>query len=256
MEVHHHAHTPRRKWTHYFWEFLMLFLAVFCGFLAEYKLEQMIERHREHQFAESLSNDLKADIKHLNSIIEHRVTRQIMLDSLMLLLNTADNKNMRNSIYYQAIQVSRRNPVLFTPNNGTMQQLKNSGGLRLISKRAIADSIAKYDVSTRNMETFDQIESKAFEDYRIAAAKIFNSLEFEKMLDQNNQASRPVNNPVLLSYSNADLDEINFKIHRMKFNNRGSKRDAQRLLKQAENFLSVLKKAYHLSASQRTPLEK
>ena len=25
MEVHHHAHTDRKKWTHYFWEFLMLF---------------------------------------------------------------------------------------------------------------------------------------------------------------------------------------------------------------------------------------
>ena len=36
MEVHQHTHTPRKKWTHYFWEFLMLFLAVFCGFLAEY----------------------------------------------------------------------------------------------------------------------------------------------------------------------------------------------------------------------------
>jgi hypothetical protein len=43
MEVHHHAHSAsgethssdpdkhraRKKWTHYFWEFLMLFLAVF-----------------------------------------------------------------------------------------------------------------------------------------------------------------------------------------------------------------------------------
>ena len=36
MEVHAHTHTPpasggtgRKKWTHYFWEFLMLFLAVF-----------------------------------------------------------------------------------------------------------------------------------------------------------------------------------------------------------------------------------
>ena len=39
MEVHHHAHTPdshrdKKKWTHYFWEFLMLFLAVFCGFFS------------------------------------------------------------------------------------------------------------------------------------------------------------------------------------------------------------------------------
>ena len=38
MEVHHHSHTSRKKWMHYFWEFLMLFLAVFCGFLAEYQL--------------------------------------------------------------------------------------------------------------------------------------------------------------------------------------------------------------------------
>ena len=46
MEVHHHTHlasgkthTARKKWTHYFWEFLMLFLAVFCGFLAELQLQ-------------------------------------------------------------------------------------------------------------------------------------------------------------------------------------------------------------------------
>ena len=35
MEILARSHTPRKKWTHYFWEFLMLFLAVFCGFLAE-----------------------------------------------------------------------------------------------------------------------------------------------------------------------------------------------------------------------------
>ena len=33
MEVHHHAHHEGKKnWKTYFWEFLMLFLAVFCGF--------------------------------------------------------------------------------------------------------------------------------------------------------------------------------------------------------------------------------
>ena len=46
MEVHQHTHTPRKKWTHYLWEFLMLFLAVFCGFLAEYQLEHKIEKDR------------------------------------------------------------------------------------------------------------------------------------------------------------------------------------------------------------------
>src|SRR5215212_6717279 len=61
MEVHAHTHTSRKKWTHYFWEFLMLFLAVFCGFLAEYQLEHKIEKERERQFMASMIEDLKSD---------------------------------------------------------------------------------------------------------------------------------------------------------------------------------------------------
>ena len=59
MEVHHHSHPAhggtgtRKKWTHYFWEFLMLFLAVFCGFLAEYQLEHKIEKDRGKQYIRS-----------------------------------------------------------------------------------------------------------------------------------------------------------------------------------------------------------
>lgn len=54
MEVHHHSHTARKKFTHYLWEFLMLFLAVFCGFLAENIREHRVEHAREAQFIKSL----------------------------------------------------------------------------------------------------------------------------------------------------------------------------------------------------------
>ena len=50
MEIHPHTHTPRKKWTHYLWEFLMLFLAVFCGFIAEYLLEHKIEKEKGNQY--------------------------------------------------------------------------------------------------------------------------------------------------------------------------------------------------------------
>ena len=53
MEVHAHTHTARKKWTHYLWEFLMLFLAVFCGFLAEYQLEHKIEKEKGMQYISS-----------------------------------------------------------------------------------------------------------------------------------------------------------------------------------------------------------
>src|SRR5688572_27320864 len=76
MEVHHHAHASdpgshrgRKKWTHYFWEFLMLFLAVFCGFLAEYQLEHKIEHDREKQYMVSMVEDLKKDTGSINKTI-------------------------------------------------------------------------------------------------------------------------------------------------------------------------------------------
>jgi hypothetical protein len=83
MEVHHHptvigSHGSRKKWTHYFWEFLMLFLAVFCGFLAEYKLEHTIEHNRERQFITRMIGNLKSDTMQLSQNINYRKTREAM----------------------------------------------------------------------------------------------------------------------------------------------------------------------------------
>src|SRR5258705_10785338 len=68
MEVHAHTHSVepdshrgRKKWTHYLWEFLMLFLAVFCGFLAENIREHRVEQLRAKEFARSLVQDLQND---------------------------------------------------------------------------------------------------------------------------------------------------------------------------------------------------
>jgi len=57
MEVHTHSHTPGKKWTHYFWEFFMMFLAVFCGFLAENQREHIVEGNRAKEYAALLIQD-------------------------------------------------------------------------------------------------------------------------------------------------------------------------------------------------------
>src|SRR6476646_5129465 len=70
MEVHHHSnHQGTKKWTHYIWEFLMLFLAVFCGFLAENLREHQVEAERAKQYAALLSEDVKADTAMLATLI-------------------------------------------------------------------------------------------------------------------------------------------------------------------------------------------
>src|SRR4029079_117619 len=75
MEVHHHTHTERppagragKKFTHYLWEFLMLFLAVFAGFLAENQREHIVEHRRAKTYASNLYKELKKDTAELNEI--------------------------------------------------------------------------------------------------------------------------------------------------------------------------------------------
>jgi hypothetical protein len=82
MEVHSHTHTTEKKWTHYIWEFLMLFLAVFCGFLAENIREHKIEKSREKQFMRSLIEDLKADTTSIVNLTKFRNARYKIYDSL------------------------------------------------------------------------------------------------------------------------------------------------------------------------------
>src|SRR5215510_156880 len=104
MEVHHHSHPStgsghRKKWTHYFWEFLMLFLAVFCGFLAEYQLEHQIEKDREKQFIRSFIEDLKTDTAAISKNLLFRQTKRNQLDSLIELLSEQKIKGYENELY-------------------------------------------------------------------------------------------------------------------------------------------------------------
>src|SRR4026208_134297 len=99
MEVHHHSHTSRKKWTHYLWEFLMLFLAVFCGFLAENQREHMIENHRAKGLVSALLNDLQHDTAQLNMLITGRKEKKILLDSLEAILQNPLDIIDRNTFY-------------------------------------------------------------------------------------------------------------------------------------------------------------
>ncbi len=245
MEVHHHGHVhEKKKWKEYLFQFLMLFLAVFCGFLAEYQLEHTIENNREKQFMVSLVRDLIADTTKLNSIINSRTARATSLDSLKFLLNSDSPNIHSNDIYYFASTATRTLATRFVPNDGTMLQLKNSGAFRLIRNRAVADSIANYDVSVRNALRQSEVEEILIHDYRQAAAKMFNANIFDQITDENLNVSRPQGDPALANFTSGDLHYWNYKIFSMKTLNKANRRDAKLLLIQAKNLLATLKKEY------------
>lgn len=225
----------------------MLFLAVTAGFLVENQREHYIEHIREKQFIQSLINDVKADTGRLTVIINARQLREKMLDSLSTLLNAGDIASKTGLIYFLSITPARSLAFRFVPNDGTMQQLKNSGALRLIRTRKVVDSIAKYDVSVRNLLHQGAIEEEIIQDYREASSHIFNSLIYEGMLDSNNAViGFPKGNPPLLVYTTRDLGEWNYRMSSMKNMNKANRRDSRLLLKQAANLLKTLKEEYGL----------
>src|ERR1700674_4220334 len=131
MEVHPHTHTSRKKWTHYIWEFLMLFLAVFCGFLAENIREHQLEKEREKIFIKSFYQDLTADERDVQTIINNLSYEANMADSLFLLLSIADVKTPANLIYVDLRRITRSSATNLYVNDRTIVQLRNSGGMRL-----------------------------------------------------------------------------------------------------------------------------
>jgi len=147
MEVHKHPHhvTNKKKWPEYVLEFLMLFLAVFLGFLAENVREQSADRHREKEYMQSMIEDLAQDTLEINRISFQNITATKNIDSLLELLQLPLSNNIgnRKKLYDVATAAYGAEAVVFSQR--TLSQLKNAGGLRLVRKKEVADLISVYD---------------------------------------------------------------------------------------------------------------
>jgi|SRR5215203_355889 len=143
MEVHHHAHTERKKWTHYFWEFFMLFLAVTLGFFVENQREHYIEHKRGLQYIRSFVEDLKTDTSRFSVVIKGFAKKEAELDQLYLCNDSIRlNRNPSDCIKNIYAATIGYDDLIYT--DRTLQQLKNAGGLRLLEDED-ADSIILYD---------------------------------------------------------------------------------------------------------------
>jgi hypothetical protein len=142
MEV-HHAHHPshKKKWTEYLLEFFMLFLAVFLGFIAENIREKSVEIHREKEYIVSLIQDLKTDTANLSRVIRIYKKQHKNQDTLLMLFDSLDlgfNKN-----FVRLLNNIQGFPD-FIYSDATIQQLKSSGGFRLIRNKKAVDGINSY----------------------------------------------------------------------------------------------------------------
>jgi len=245
MEVHAHSHTARKKWTHYFWEFLMLFLAVFCGFLAEYQLEHKIEKDREKQFIASLVSDLKDDTHKITAHIENMEKSVLLFDTLSILLESPDAaKKNGEAIYYTSRMGIRSAP--FANNSRTFDQLKNSGGFRLIQDTGTSGRIMKYYSLFPELRMVEEIFNTENTAFKAIASRIMDHSIYRIQVNHDGSVARIPGNLALLTYDVVQLRQLGFYAVQMNGSRKGMIPLLRKIKQSAQELLMFLQKTYHL----------
>jgi hypothetical protein len=165
MEVHHHTHAAHGKkdWKTYTWEFLMLFLAVFCGFLAEYQLEHVIEHQREKEYANALYTELSDDSTVAANKLSNRLDKEKDMDYLSSYFRDSSLTDLPKK-FYPAYTTSLYliNTYTFEPKDGILNQLKNSGSMRYFKSIALQKLLGDISVNINNIRQRNEQEYQYF----------------------------------------------------------------------------------------------
>jgi hypothetical protein len=249
MEIHAHTHTPRKKWTHYFWEFLMLFLAVFCGFLAENQREHMVEHQRAKQYATLLYDDIKVDTgtaKYQMGVLSFVNPR---IDTFINLVQKYKPEELPGGTWYYYGRFPGRY-FNITFQDATIQQLKSSGALRYFQNSSVANAIALYDQACRNLESEINNENLLYLEVIKWRNQLYNIYLMREVMDLDVPYSKIdsfKNNPLpLLSLRKEDFMQFaNITQHRLT-SNWVLYTLYEKVFKSGESLLALLKKEYHL----------
>jgi hypothetical protein len=244
MEVHHHAHTERKKWIHYFWEFLMLFLAVFCGFLAEYSLEHKIEKDREKQYIRSFIQDLERDTVTLNTKIAYCNLTIARVDSAIAVFNDPHLNDKAGEIYYFLRWMHRSD--IFGVNDRTIIQLRNAGGMRLVSSKSVSDSMTDYYKEVEYIQLIYEEQIQWRRALRPYFPEILDGNDYSLAIDDNNIVVRPAQPVKLRSTDLKLLNALVLTLSNIKGINLGLKRRMMALKSRAKVIRGMIIDEYHL----------
>jgi hypothetical protein len=246
MEVHHHAHIPK-NWKEYILEFIMLFAAVTLGFFAENVRENLIESHREMQYMESLVSDLEIDYQTLKKSIPYKEKRVESIDSLFRFFK--DNPNTVK-VPVSIIKHFKRASweLLSFRNTTTISQLKNSGGLRLIQKKIVADSIDAYDSRWSRIEVLNNRYYVNQRDINILEEKILNAFDFLDSYIKNNGIDNQDNIPKngFVQINHAFIGEYLNLLARQQTVTRQDIRSNKMALETTGNLINLIKREYQI----------
>ena len=248
MEVHKHPHhvSHKKKWTEYLLEFFMLFLAVFLGFVTENVRENSVEKERGRQYIESFYQDLRIDTATFAKIIGND---DIKLDALKNIFQCYDTikKNWKSTACLLPIAKNSRTNLSVSFSDGTVNQLKNAGGFRLLQIED-KDSIIRYDNQVRDYQDFHYTYFQETQNLVRNTFSILLDFEANRYLSKAlaGSDSTTVELPLLLSDDKPLLNKYFNELLRYKSAIAGQKRLLMQLQTKAAGLIAYFKNNYHL----------
>ena len=207
MEVHHHSHHPK-KWNEYITEFIMLFLAVSLGFMAENIREHQIEKHREISYLKNVHEDLRLDLKSIDSVILQNKVRLQALDTLFVSIKNNTIKN--EDVYYYTRNLGLR--ATFESSHVGLDQIKSAGGLRMVKNNLIVSGIQEYERMLNSTDKLEDVRERTLEQARFKMANVFDPLiNYEMLMSQGEgimRFKRPQTADDILMKNKVALNEL------------------------------------------------
>jgi hypothetical protein len=192
MEVHHHPdlHHEKKAWKEYILEGLMIFLAVTMGFFAETMRENISESGKAKELAKSLYQEVYADSVNMQYRLSLRMQKEHEINYFRKYVRDSSLVHLSNKFYpsfFWTFAVSAA--IQFTPNDGVLNQLRNSGSLLYFKSIELQNSISSMNVVILNLRNRNSQEDAFIEGFLRPFMQKYYNFDWEDELTQYGRIS-------------------------------------------------------------------
>jgi hypothetical protein len=222
----------------------MLFLAVTLGFFVENQREHYIEHRREKDYVRQFIQDLKTDTAFFHHANDVNKANQLRMDSLIQLLSSYTTGNPTEEIYLFARAITSKG-ISMQYSTRTFEQLKGSGGLRLIRNSTVLDSVTLYYESLKDLDVRVNHRFERLSDLFRVTEELFDGWALNSIAEAG--LTKQENTPPLLS---SDRRVINKYVTRLGYFKATDLRIIERIeqvfMPDAAKLIDLIKKEYHI----------
>jgi hypothetical protein len=251
MEVHHPHHpTHKKKWSEYFLEFFMLFLAVTLGFFAENVREGISNSEKEKAMIVSLKDDLTKDTIQLNYLLkEYPEKINIWNDSIHYLIANKPIKGNEDLIL-QALNNSTVWQYYSAP-AVALSLTESAESMNLIESKELKKQLLEYQRNEKHFQEYLKFIVSTFQQTDTAMLSITNIKTFRNMISKTTSSELFIsekNMPKDIVFTTYDKNIFNHHLRNidhacMKIND--LKTSYSLLLTNEKDILNTIKKQYH-----------